>query len=90
MIGERLGISDKTVRNHVSTVFSKLGVNSRAQAIVRARCRIWAKLKQTVDRVPIRSMARSVALQRARRPEGKVGSRSAGPSVLERTADEPP
>jgi len=37
MIGERLGISDKTVRNHVSTVFSKLGVNSRAQAIVWAR-----------------------------------------------------
>ena len=36
-IGQRLGISEKTVRNHVSTVFSKLGVNSRAQAIVWAR-----------------------------------------------------
>jgi DNA-binding NarL/FixJ family response regulator len=36
-IGSRLGISEKTVRNQVSTIFSKLGVNSRAQAVVRAR-----------------------------------------------------
>ena len=32
-----LRISEKTVRNHVSTVFSKLGVTSRGQAIVAAR-----------------------------------------------------
>jgi pimeloyl-ACP methyl ester carboxylesterase/DNA-binding CsgD family transcriptional regulator len=32
-----LGISERTARNHVSLVFGKLGVNSRAQAIVRAR-----------------------------------------------------
>jgi pimeloyl-ACP methyl ester carboxylesterase/DNA-binding CsgD family transcriptional regulator len=36
-IGTRLGISEKTVRNHLSMILSKLGVNSRAQAIVRAR-----------------------------------------------------
>jgi len=36
-IGTRLGISDKTVRNHVANVFSKLRVADRAQAIVRAR-----------------------------------------------------
>lgn len=36
-IAERLGISDKTVRNHASHVFDKLGVWSRAQAIVFAR-----------------------------------------------------
>jgi pimeloyl-ACP methyl ester carboxylesterase/DNA-binding CsgD family transcriptional regulator len=36
-IAARLKISDKTVRNHVSIIFSKLGVNSRAQAIVLAR-----------------------------------------------------
>jgi pimeloyl-ACP methyl ester carboxylesterase/DNA-binding CsgD family transcriptional regulator len=36
-IGKRLGISERTARNHVSTILSKLGVNSRAQAIVRAR-----------------------------------------------------
>jgi pimeloyl-ACP methyl ester carboxylesterase/DNA-binding CsgD family transcriptional regulator len=36
-IGERLHISEKTVRNHASNVFDKLGVWSRAQAIVFAR-----------------------------------------------------
>jgi pimeloyl-ACP methyl ester carboxylesterase/DNA-binding CsgD family transcriptional regulator len=36
-IGGRLGISERTVRNHLSTILSKLGVNSRSQAIVRAR-----------------------------------------------------
>jgi DNA-binding NarL/FixJ family response regulator len=36
-IAERLEISEKTVRNHTSNVFDKLGVWSRAQAIVFAR-----------------------------------------------------
>jgi pimeloyl-ACP methyl ester carboxylesterase/DNA-binding CsgD family transcriptional regulator len=36
-IASRLGISERTARNHVSMIFSKLGVNKRAQAIVRAR-----------------------------------------------------
>jgi DNA-binding CsgD family transcriptional regulator len=36
-IAERLSISEKTVRNHASNVFDKLGVWSRAQAIVFAR-----------------------------------------------------
>jgi pimeloyl-ACP methyl ester carboxylesterase/DNA-binding CsgD family transcriptional regulator len=36
-IGRRLGISAKTVRNRVSLIFDKLGVNSRPQAIVWAR-----------------------------------------------------
>lgn len=36
-IGDRLSISEKTVRNHVSNVFDKLGVWTRAQAIVFAR-----------------------------------------------------
>ena len=36
-IGERLKISEKTVRNHVSNLFDKLGVWTRAQAIVFAR-----------------------------------------------------
>lgn len=37
IIGQRLGISDKTVRNHVANVFNKLQVADRAGAIVRAR-----------------------------------------------------
>jgi pimeloyl-ACP methyl ester carboxylesterase/DNA-binding CsgD family transcriptional regulator len=36
-IAERLRISDKTVRNHVTNIFWKLGATTRAEAIVRAR-----------------------------------------------------
>ncbi len=36
-IAERLGISEKTVRNHLSHLFDKLGVWSRTQAVVFAR-----------------------------------------------------
>ena len=37
VIAARLGISTKTVRNHVSTILDKLMVVDRSQAIVRAR-----------------------------------------------------
>lgn len=33
-IAHELGISDKTVRNHISNVLLKLGVKGRAQAVV--------------------------------------------------------
>ncbi len=36
VIAEQLGKSEKTVRNQLSTIFDKLGVESRAQAIVMA------------------------------------------------------
>jgi pimeloyl-ACP methyl ester carboxylesterase/DNA-binding CsgD family transcriptional regulator len=36
-IGTALGISERTARNHFSAILSKLGLNSRAQAIVVAR-----------------------------------------------------
>lgn len=36
-IASRLFLSPKTIRNHVSSIFSKLQVADRAQAIVRAR-----------------------------------------------------
>jgi pimeloyl-ACP methyl ester carboxylesterase/DNA-binding CsgD family transcriptional regulator len=36
-IAARLKISEKTVRNHVSTIFSKLNIKSRAQAVALAR-----------------------------------------------------
>jgi pimeloyl-ACP methyl ester carboxylesterase/DNA-binding CsgD family transcriptional regulator len=42
-IAERMQISDKTVRNHASNVFDKLGVWSRAQAIVFARDRGFSR-----------------------------------------------
>ena len=36
-IASRLGLAPKTVGNHISNIFAKLQVVSRAQAIVRAR-----------------------------------------------------
>lgn len=36
-IAARLGVAEKTVRNYVSRIFDKIEVESRAQAIVRAR-----------------------------------------------------
>jgi len=36
-IAAQLGMSEKTVRNHITRIFDKLGVQTRAQAIVRAR-----------------------------------------------------
>ena len=36
-IAEHLVLSPKTVRNHVSSIFSKLQVAGRAEAIIRAR-----------------------------------------------------
>ncbi|HEX8630216.1 MAG TPA: response regulator transcription factor [Catenuloplanes sp.] len=36
-ITQRLGLSPKTVRNYTSTIFGKLGVQTRADAIARAR-----------------------------------------------------
>jgi DNA-binding NarL/FixJ family response regulator len=35
-IAEQLVIGEKTVQNHISNIFSKLQVNDRSQAIVRA------------------------------------------------------
>ena len=37
VIATRLHLSQKTVRNHVSNIFTKLAVADRAQAIIRAR-----------------------------------------------------
>lgn len=36
-IGDALFISEKTVRNHITNIYGKLGVKTRAQAMVRAR-----------------------------------------------------
>jgi DNA-binding NarL/FixJ family response regulator len=36
-IAQQLSVSAKTVRNHINSIFGKLGTPNRAQAIVRAR-----------------------------------------------------
>ncbi|MFI3329802.1 MAG: LuxR C-terminal-related transcriptional regulator [bacterium] len=33
-IAQLINVSDKTVRNHISNVIGKLGVNSRTQALI--------------------------------------------------------
>lgn len=35
-IGSKLGISDKTVRNHLSRIFKKLDAGNRTQAVMNA------------------------------------------------------
>ena len=44
-IAAALFVSEKTVRNHITSIFSKLDVQSRAQAIVRARDAGFAQAK---------------------------------------------
>ncbi len=41
-IGDRLALSEKTVRNHLNHVFAKLNVTSRAEAIVH-----WLRMRRT-------------------------------------------
>lgn len=37
MIARRLSLAPKTVSNHLSSIFAKLAVADRAEAIIRAR-----------------------------------------------------
>jgi two-component system response regulator DegU len=43
-IGSRLFISEKTVKNHASSLFRKLGARDRTQAVVEAVKRGWIRL----------------------------------------------
>jgi DNA-binding NarL/FixJ family response regulator len=45
-IAEKLVISDKTVRNHITSIFSKLQVADRAAAIIQARDAGFGKTDQ--------------------------------------------
>ncbi|MFD2133957.1 LuxR C-terminal-related transcriptional regulator [Pseudogracilibacillus auburnensis] len=43
-IAETLNISEKTVKNHVSSLFKKMNVNDRTQAVVMAIRKHWVEL----------------------------------------------
>ena len=45
-IGRRCGISDQTVKNHLTTVLRKLSVTDRTEAVVIALRNRWLKLEQ--------------------------------------------
>jgi DNA-binding NarL/FixJ family response regulator len=53
-IAARLGMSEKTVRNHITPILAKLGAETRAQAIVQARDAGFGRtaLKLVRDRRP--------------------------------------
>lgn len=45
VIGETLFISEKTVKNHVSSILQKMAVNDRTQAVVNAIKNGWVEVK---------------------------------------------
>jgi len=46
-IAAQLKISERTVQGHIASLFAKLGVNSRTEAVVRAAQLGWVSLEQT-------------------------------------------
>jgi DNA-binding NarL/FixJ family response regulator len=47
-IGQRLNISDRTVHSHLINIFSKMGVNTRTEAALKAVRLGWLSLEDTV------------------------------------------
>ena len=54
-IAAHLDLSEKTVRNHITSIFDKIGVESRAQAIVLARERGLGQRSRPIVALPGRS-----------------------------------
>jgi len=48
-IGRALGISDQTVKNHMTSILRKLAVNDRTQAVMQGLRHGWLKLEEGGD-----------------------------------------
>ncbi len=48
-IAAQMKISERTVQGHIASLFDKLGVSSRTEAVVRAAQLGWVSLEQTKD-----------------------------------------
>jgi DNA-binding NarL/FixJ family response regulator len=74
LIARTLGISDQTVKNHITTILRKLGANDRTEAVVLALRNGWIRMDTplTPGRPPV-----ALEYQRARRT-GRVGTSEYG------------
>lgn len=48
-IAKTLKISDQTVKNHITSILKKLGVNDRTAAVVYALCQRWIEIEKLVE-----------------------------------------
>ncbi|GAB7535880.1 PAS domain S-box protein [Burkholderia sp. 3C] len=79
-IANRLGLAPNTVRNHVSTIYNKLDVHSRGEAIV------WARERGIVGAAEPAPAAGALDASGAAAPGGSVASARAGRAARKRPA----
>jgi two-component system response regulator DegU len=56
-ISEALGLSEQTVKNHLSTIFHKLGVPNRTHAVMYASRQGWLELADIPDRRSVSALS---------------------------------
>ncbi|MEK6392861.1 MAG: LuxR C-terminal-related transcriptional regulator, partial [Burkholderia gladioli] len=71
-IANRLGLAPNTVRNHVSTIYNKLDVHSRGEAIV------WARERGIVGAVEAAAPAPTGAPAAVQQPAAKPAAKATG------------
>ena len=50
-IGDRLGVSEGTVKTHVNAVMQKLGAASRTEAVMKARAKGWIRWNAMITKL---------------------------------------